>query len=461
MKKATKLLPLFLFLVSQIGGSCSCRQLNKEKSEQVNPPSAKNNPPSSTKNNPPPPGPIVDNHTTVDEAIKKLEHQLATAPTPDLELIYDFLRFLPPNEVKILNGKTSRINEEKNGRELFDKLLAAIGGTMDIYNKVTDWLIDQNLLDPKGTDGQPTTPILAAFGSFFTKNNEERDVSLIQHLDSKAPDLLTKTDLDDLLFKVATKQLSQTSISGESKTLIQWLQTKSGTTQLTPSKGGELFMALIDNTTLKAGDKDILLQLIREETPIPADQRDNLLKKAVTNELGIKAYTNLIKAGANPTGVKIEGKSLWNYANRNRTSTNGEQLLDALITNPQTDVNEIFEDRLTSADLNLTQAMYDAYSGFGIELIKKLLKRADFQLNGTQASNKAVGVQGYTLLDIIISNCFIISVNNNDAWFVLLAELKQHPKCSFTQANKDKFEEWRNRGGINKANFKKVEDLLK
>jgi hypothetical protein len=111
---------------------------------------------------PPPPTPPAP---SLEQAIRALEESvLGTAtPDPNQKNIYDAIEILPPHQFKIGNGKRRRINPEKDGRELFDKLLANLSQQSP---EATQWLIEQQLLDPQAPNKAGTTPLEAALDAF-------------------------------------------------------------------------------------------------------------------------------------------------------------------------------------------------------------------------------------------------------------------------------------------------------
>jgi hypothetical protein len=385
---------------------------------------------------PPPPTPPA---SSLEQAIRTLEESVLGTTTPNSiqKDIYDAIAVLPPRQFKVdTHGKQSRINPEKNGRELFDKLLANLSKKSP---EATKWLIEQQLLDPQAPNEAGKTPLEAALEAFETTLYPETAHKIIQILldnGGKLPPDKASAYIASLM----EQGLKKNSMDDDNKAVIQLLQNHQGA--ITTEKAVSLLENLTKNKSADITLIEGLLQLLPSDLSLSAEKADELLQAASSSPASIPLYTYLVEKGADPDSITVdylgEKVSLWKYSIK-KVETD---LNKALLKDPKTNINEIID-----PDNQFTFPMERAYNRTGVHSIEKMLSRGDLDINTTTA--KASGVNGYTLLDIVVDNCLAFSGGSNsqekanikvkEQWLEVLKKMKQHPNFKLTATNLQHF----------------------
>jgi hypothetical protein len=355
---------------------------------------------------------------------------------------------LPPHKFFVQpGGKLARVSEEKNGHELFDKMLDLFPATDAIPDAIT-WLVDKKLLDLNETDNQGKTSLekilnvwLDKVRFYSTKAKQIADIAVKKGAkisSEKAAALLEKSL--EKLFDENTELRFQ-----DYNDLIGFLIKQSP--HLDPLKAQQLeikYFEKIINTKRHTELKPILDFLKTQAAPLSSEQATYLLKKAISADDKL-LYNDLLDLGADPnmevTDISGNKMSLLEYARKKDWA-----LLEKVVRNPKTTADTMNK----KVENNLTLAMSLAYEPkTPVHILKVLLNNQHLDINGLRTNH--IGVVNYTLLDIIIDNCINLerggheyqklqAIKQAEQWLNLLksSELVQHPNFFVTTENIDK-----------------------
>ena len=416
----------------------------------------------------PPPNP-KDQSEAIAQAIWKLEEEISKPDAePRLKEIYEVIKLLPPYKFMVdLDGRKSRINEEKSGNELFDKIIAAISqtATYGSPSEAVSWLIDQQLLDLNELDDKGTTliekVITACIGKDCKSDECLSELSAIhQRLVNKGAKL-SPEKASDLLEKFIEERYLQADPDGRQQKVLNFLRTQGFS--LPPAKASILLEKLLEkqlgnnknpvemlemvkfletqgaaipsqpafnllekfiqqgappqgldternkNNLLLYNHLFDLLEKSTQGITIDQNKATDLLQKAVYQDVSPKVYATLLDLGADPNKIQVnylhEKMPLLHYVAQNIYNDDFKVLLTKLVDNIQTDIN-------ITDNQNLTLGMVVGYYAYNIVTINELLKRTDLDINTLK--DHRPGTEDYTLLDIVVANCMSVSQGGHD-----------------------------------------------
>jgi hypothetical protein len=499
----TKIL-IFTFVV-MFTVSCNCDNPNNKKQNPSNP---KNTPTNTNGNenqrdvqNPDIEEQELDpvaQQKRVNQAIQELEKEIAKPnPDPKLKAIYEVIRYLPPIKIFVSLDKTeSRINEEKNGRELFDKM---IGKVSSATPAAVEWLIDKKLLNPNKANEQGILPLEKALAAWLSWTYDRIDATELATITQTLVDKgakLTPEQSAKLLEKLIEDHFIKEVPKNHHKAIFDFLK-KQGAT-LTPEKASVLLEKLIESQLAEARSFQALSSMVdflqAQGGTIPAanalvllekfiqkKQQDSrwdseakkeedkklqvyildvlqqhskgaidpakataLLQQAIDTTQDQKVYKALLQQGANPNAIQVEEGypakkiPLLHYVARKSYQEDYKELFQELVNNPTTNINVVGEH-------NFTIAMKEAYQVSGsTNLVDELLQRNDLDINTTKGDH--IGVKDYTLLDIVVANCMSTPRGGHDwqinhaiadskRWLNTLKKMRNHAKFQVSTEN--------------------------
>jgi hypothetical protein len=497
---AAFLIYIFCFFIVTFVISCNCGKLKNKNSNLSIPTSKIPTPAPDSLPDKPDNTPDQADSTAIQKAIQELEKELAKSnPDPRLKDVYEVIKRLPPHKFQTNpDGSLSRTNEEKDGRELFDKMVTLITtqGPDSATPEAVAWLVDQKLLNPNQINEQGISPLENIVADWMSQHHssyaskleaikqtlvdrgatlslKKRSILLEKlledHFIQKAPLEHHKTIFDflknqgttissakasTLLEKFIEDQLASKSSLQHLKDIVDFLQGQGGTISESYALG------LLENFkkrpftryTTKEGHGytgyifDLLLK--HSAGAIDPTKATELLQHTFDRLLLLEAktYRYLFDLGADPSIMVIDdivrNSLLYTSGNFN---TAFKELLPDLIANSKIDINA------TAAPGKPTLAMYLAYqpNTKGVDILEKLLKRADLDINDTKTRHESLNLEE-TLLDIIVNNCMRTSADmrtekargeilqNNKRWLATLNKMRTHPKFHITEENKQK-----------------------
>jgi hypothetical protein len=417
-------------LLTQVG--CKCGNPKKEDWLDDSQPSSNANL-SSTSSSPLPIAPPAANKK-LDDAIKKLENSVRKGGDARLDRVYNVISILPPHQFKVdLQGIRSRINPEKSGQELFDKVMNILP---DESHEVVGWLMEEGLLAPneKRSDGvsileQVLSKMLLDRKNYSLDKEKLAKIATLlldegATLQPDAASSMLEQWVETIIQTASKKRVGETE-----KKILDFLKNQGG--RVAPSKATSLLTALVNVATSSSlihdNEKLVINILCSDSSPdIQPSQSTELLKKAIKNKMGKDVYEVLFKLGADPNSRIIKGRS--SSVKEPLLFGTNEGLLDVLLANPAVDVNAVDEEKQTLV-------MRIAYNQVVRKDMQKLLKRPDLDINDKRSDKS--GVNGFTFLDIVVANCMapVIASSARIAWLDVLKGLTTHPKFSVRDDN--------------------------
>ena len=439
----------FLILVSIT--SCKC---NPDKNSHPNNP--KINLSTDTSYNPtflkstPPNPPLPPSNKSIHNAIHALEETISKPATdPALKNIYEGIKLLPPREfIQVSDGRLNRINKEKNGRELFTKAITYLNNNI---TEIIQWLLGQGLLEVNEENEVGTLPleeiILQSNKNIQNAGRLEKPIDFLVKQGAKLP-----IPIASKLLKGVIENNFITKEPNEYDEKILELLQKQGAT-LSPEKSTILLKKLLNgyyssiNTSFNLKPRDYTqldksIKLLKSYGANAESQLVNQLLQTIlqSGSKDDEAIKILLDLGANPNITISDNKGLEipliHYLYKKHY---GYNLLEKLIQNPSTDINAVNPiDGCTIA----MEATYNPTASTGT--IEALLENPNLDINTIRAANK-LGVETFTLLDMIIDNCIVLPtghgwqqeqvLNHNKRWLQLLEKLKNHSKFFVHEAN--------------------------
>lgn len=486
MRKSYCVLFLIIFCTSVGSISCDCKKGNQ-----------RNNSSNSKTTTPPPP---PQDSRNLGQAIQELEKEVAN-PNADLRLqgIYNIIRYLPPREfIQNADGSLSRINKEKNGRELFDKIVDHLefNEAMNLStSEAVAWLMSQDLLTPNGLNEQGSSPLEKAILAWMAvkstsstgetvvntlvgqgaKLSPEKSSKLLEklindHFIKEAPEKHRQAIFDFLQKQGATLTPDKASILLEKLIESQLIETRSFQTlsdmaDFLQAQGGTIptanALTLLEKFIQKKQETSIwdtkeereekeklqnyILDVLQQPSKgaIEPPKATDLLQQAVDKQQGPKVYKSLVQLGADPNAIQLKKDytdkklPLLHYAAMS-SQEDYQELLKELVNSSKTNIN-------VTGEHNFTVAMVEAYEHeYGnTNTVELLLARPELDLNNIKGDR--LGVKDYTLLDMVVQDCMMIPggndyqqkkvVENNKRWLATLRKIKTHPNFKITPEN--------------------------
>jgi hypothetical protein len=350
---------------------------------------------------------------SVEKSISELERAIRNnTASSQLKNVYTLLEQLPPKIFRQnADGSLSRINEEKNGRELYTKFIDAVcfadsmygSRAPEILGDVIDWLINQQLLKASEIDEQGYNP------------------------------------LDQLILAFSNKLFSTISLKHMVDT---WLNQGA---LLTLNKASRLLKVLVENSKFDLKKHNYAVDFLTKQGAILEDNTKvtSLLQKAVEKR-DRESYKTLLNLGADPNieiPTVLYGKVAILHVLGQDVSKEGQEMFQLLVKNSKTNIN-------ITNHKGLTLAMEESYEHkFGLlpSLIDYLLQREDFDINEIKAGSSAIGIKDFTLLDMVIDNCSMIlsggeskmieTLHNNKKWLGVLKKISKHKNYFVDDSN--------------------------
>lgn len=446
---------LLLIIFSILFSSISCRCKNEDQQKVF------------TNSKTPIPLPPQDTNN-LNQAIQALESEVSNpSADPKLKTIYQVIEYLPPRKfTRTADGRSSRINQEKNGRELFDKIIDnfELNETMNFSTaEAVAWLINKNLLHPNDPNAQGMIPLEKAALAWITTKFSSSTGGLVVNTLVKQGAKLTPAKSAELLEKLIETQCNLRHPREDHEAIFDFLKHQGA--QLTASKASSLLEKLLnwlldryepsnpwDLLNPKTLSPELLkkfigpvkkiAQLLQEQggkiqpdnsvgllekliqknnplfqevvpyiiSPIPQDnipfiessKATTLLQEAVNKKQGAAIYNVLLDQGADPNVMVKDDLGRQMSLLHYIGGQDAQSTLFKKLVN-----NPKTNINITSEDpltkVQHSVAMQKAYAKFDNTAVEILLDRQDLDLNTTES--QATGTKGYTLLDIIVQNC--------------------------------------------------------
>jgi ankyrin repeat protein len=376
---------------------------------------------------------------SVQKAIAELEKAIKNnMATPQMKNVYKIIEHLPETMFyQGSDGSLLRRNEEKSGKELYAKFIDTIPFTEAMYKtdapeileNIVDWLVEEQLLEANEIDEQGNTPLEQLILSFNKKPFNIASLKRMIDTWMKQGAQLNSNKASKLLEELVK---NPTFFSLKLYADIVDYLTEQGA-QLLPDKASEELEKLIEIPDFDSKEyREILNFFIKQGATL--NKVTTLFKEAVKkSDKGL--YKLLLKLGVcsniEVNELLIDSKPLLHVLATDR-SKEGKEIFQLLIKDPKTNINITTREGLTLA----MKESYDHTYGFLPMLIDDLLQRDDLDINEIKASDDVSGVEGFTLLNMVIDNCSIrphghdwqmsAQLNNNKKWLEVLEKMSKH-----------------------------------